>query len=168
MQNINKEENINKNFCAKFPINPTVLKWKVFGSFLMVLFGVGGLIQDIYKEDLTGIIIMLVVSAIFSWGLYQQIHRLVSYKEICIKDDLFIVKYKNNQIKEYKIKDINRTSHTNMFAMTNNPARYIKMYINGTFLKGGEVIFHHKYNELEEKYAIQLDEIFKEQTKDVR
>ena len=162
------QKDINNNFCTKFPINPTTLRWKVFGAFLMVLFAVSILIDSIYEKEISDIFWSLLLVAIFSWGIYQQLHRLLAYKEICIKDDLFIVKYRNNTTKEYKIKDINRTSHTNIFAMTNNPARYIKMYINGTFLKGGEVIFHHKFSELKEKYAKQLDVIFKDQTKDAR
>ena len=168
MQNINKEENINKNFCAKFPINPTVLKWKVFGSFLMVLFGVGGLIHSFYEEVIIDIIIGIIISAIFSWIFYIELYRLITYKEICIKDDLFIVKYKNNQIKEYKIKDINVSRHVNMLNMSSNPTPYLLLHIDGEILKGGKLIFHYVRTEIEEKYAIQLDEIFKEQTKDIR
>lgn len=109
------------NFCFKYNKADTVLVSKAIGSFLYLLLMLLLTYKSYFIDDDIGVVLITsMFSLAFIWIIYTQLHRRLSYDEICIEDKYFIVKNKNNIKSKTLINDINCTSHTSVIAMWDN------------------------------------------------
>ena len=157
------EDEIDKNnFCFKYLENSPLLYFKIVATFIMAIFLFYLLIDSVKTNDSVIIIFSMLFANFIAFSLVYTIYIRLKYDEICIKDDLLIIKEKNNIINKYKIKDILRTSFVSRFALNNNPSIHMYIKINGKNRR----IFHYMESEVDKKYVQILNIIFKKQTKE--
>lgn len=127
-------------FCVKYPNDSLFLIIKIiFILSLIIVFGY--LTYNTQQENrIWHYVVMLIIVLFLLLELYQTIFRLIKYDEVCIVDNYFIVKNKNNIISKTKLEDIDVVQSRpwfEFFGISSILVRY-----------EGKWLFQYKTNEL--------------------
>ena len=91
------KENNARNFCIKYPHNKGFVYIKIMFSFsLIIIFGYGTIDSYLHEKTLYLIVFCFILIAIAE-TMYHQIHRVMSFDEICFENSSLIIK-KNGYI----------------------------------------------------------------------
>ncbi|QOG11540.1 hypothetical protein [Arcobacter sp. FWKO B] len=153
------------NFCIKYLEDKTRISLKIIGLLIMSLIYSFILVRNIEKtleDNLLLFFIIVYFFIIVIHHFYTIIHRLISYDEICINGDYFIVK-KNGHIKS-KTLISNTIFESYVFFASMTGLAYITIYDTSNEKK--KLLFHYKEDEISKEEHILLKEIFKSQIKD--
>jgi len=138
LESVNKIEH--EDYCIKYPEDKNMMINKMIGLFVVASIFLY-LAYDYFnnKIDMTLFSLSLLGVGLL-YGISASIHRLVSYDEICVEGNYFIVKKKNKVINYTPIKDINIVSITSPFDMFHVASK--RLYFEDTLL------FHYRTSEI--------------------